>query len=602
MLSLTFEQWSNSQWAGLSRRVFTYDPQGNVTTELTEEWSNGLWIITYRDRSTYNADGTKNSYLSQRLSNSEWVNDHRWSAVYDAQGKLLAEVSDIWLNDQWMNSDRFTYTYDASGNMVSELHESWLWGHQATSWRYTYSYDAAGNQLSELVEEGSNGQWMNYGRLSFTYGLRANKLTFLDERWTNGEWVNFTRENFTYDVHGNLISGSRDDWVNGAWTPALESPFYDVTDSAGNNYSNYPARTILLHYKEVREAEIVPNLVQNPGFESGTEPRHFYTSGGGNFSDDAAGAGSAHAANVDISAAGENVQLYQAGLALKAHARYRLSFNAYSSTGHRLSVFLHKHGPPCTDYGLEDWSCNLGTTWKTFMTEFTSENIVDTVSDARLRFWFAPFAKAGDQYFIDDVELIETEPRLITNGDFEWGTNGWEFFTNGNGSFATDVASDASSHVAQVKIETPGSNTQLYQSDVELAAGTPYRLSFRAYSRAGHALSVYLHKHAAPYTSYGLSWEDIQLGTSWQTFTKDFTATGFAGKCEDARLRFWLSPFAAAGDEYYFDDVTLTRLDGGSGSVLVAGTESKDSDLPKEFALSQNYPNPFNPRTVVSCQ
>ena len=34
----------------------------------------------------------------------------------------------------------------------------------------------------------------------------------------------------------------------------------------------------------------------------------------------------------------------------------------------------------------------------------------DTVNDGRLRFWFAPFAANGDQYYIDDVVLEKVLP------------------------------------------------------------------------------------------------------------------------------------------------------------------------------------------------
>ncbi len=341
------------------------------------------------------------------------------------------------------------------------------------------------------------------------------------------------------------------------------------------------------------------NLIIDPGFESGTATWKFYTNGTGNFSNNAPGAGSPHAAGVDIANAGTNVQLYQSGISLKAHNRYRLSFKAYSNAGQLLSVFLHKHDAPYTDYGLEDWSCNLGTSWKIFMTEFTSDNIAEWVNDARLRFWFSPYAKAGDQYFIDDVSLEETEPHLITNGGFDWGESNWEFFTDGAGSFDTSPATNASNHAAHVKIGAEGSNVQLYQPHLELQAGARYRLSFRAYSTSGHAASIYLHKHGAPYSNYGLAWDNIPLGTGWQTFTKEFIATGFKGAVKDGRLRFWLSPFAAAGDEYFFDDVTLTRVDGQRGPAVMASAQLNEPERPTEFALSQNYPNPFNPSTTI---
>ncbi len=172
----------------------------------------------------------------------------------------------------------------------------------------------------------------------------------------------------------------------------------------------------------------------------------------------------------------------------------------------------------------------------------------------------------------------------------------------GTGSFETNAEADASNHAAHIKIDASGSNIQLYQSGVALEAGGTYRLSFQAYSTTGQALSVYLHKHGAPYSNYGLEWSNVPVTTSWQTFTKEFTAGGFTGTVQDGRLRFWLAPYAQAGDEYFFDDVTLTRIDGGGGSVVIAHAEGKETDLPKEFALAQNYPNPFNPKTGVRFQ
>ena len=88
-------------------------------------------------------------------------------------------------------------------------------------------------------------------------------------------------------------------------------------------------------------------------------------------------------------------------------------------------------------------------------------------------------------------------------------------------------------------------NVQLYQRGIQLQAGMRYRLSFAAYSSTGRDLGVYVHNHQAPYNNYGLSIDQVNLGTNWQLYTYEFTANGSAG---DARLRFWLAPFAQAGD------------------------------------------------------
>ncbi len=349
----------------------------------------------------------------------------------------------------------------------------------------------------------------------------------------------------------------------------------------------------------------VTNLIQNPGFESGRPPWEFYTNGTGGFSDDAAGDGSPHAARLDISNGGTNVQLYQPGLTLKEGARYRLSFKAYSNGGHDLRVYIHKHGAPYTNYGIEEWGCDLTGGWKSFILEFKARNISGTVNDARLRFWLAPYATAGDRYFVDDVVLEEVVSESVTlsdvviNGSFEADGEPWEFYTNGTGSFDTDVPGEGSAHAGHVKVETSGTNVQLYQPRLELQAGAQYTLRFKAYSTSSHDMSVHVHKHGAPYTNYGLENWVVPVGTSWATYTVGFQAKNFAGTVNDARIRFWLAPFAIAGDEYFFDDVSLTKESASTGPQMETVTAVEQPYLPQETALSQNYPNPFNPTTVI---
>ena len=143
----------------------------------------------------------------------------------------------------------------------------------------------------------------------------------------------------------------------------------------------------------------------NPGFESGTSPWVFFTDGTGSFLNDAPGDGSAKAGHVTITGTGSNVQLQQAGLVLEPNTRYRISFKAYSNTGHDVAVSVLKHGSPYTSYGLTGQAFALTNVWNIFEIEFTTSGFTGNVSDGRLMFWLAPYATAGDQYFIDDVVL-----------------------------------------------------------------------------------------------------------------------------------------------------------------------------------------------------
>lgn len=334
------------------------------------------------------------------------------------------------------------------------------------------------------------------------------------------------------------------------------------------------------------------NLIVNGGFEAGQAPWQFYADSGGAWTLASPAYECLTAARIDITGSSGNIQLYQTNLLLTANTTYRLRFAAYSSTGHDLGVYIHKHNEPFANYGLHQDRIDLGTGWQQYTLEFTTSGFSGTVNDARLRFWLAPFAQSGDMYWIDDVQLTQvtgggdtptptpTMPsatpvptptdtlctplaeNLVQNGSFENGLTPWVFYTNGSGHVALKSPAYDCLNAAQIQIDSVGNNVQLYQPNLTLEAGVRYRLHFAAYSSTGHDLGVYLHNHRSPYENYGLAVAQLDLGSGWQEYNLEFTANGFSGTAINGRLRFWLAPFAQAGDLYWIDAVTLTRLAG----------------------------------------
>jgi len=148
---------------------------------------------------------------------------------------------------------------------------------------------------------------------------------------------------------------------------------------------------------------------------------------------------------------------------------------------------------------------------------------------------------------------------LIKNPGFELGTASWLFYTSGTGTFSTVSPDYEGSNTAQLALSSGGSNIQLYQEGIALEPNTRYRLSFAAYSTTGHDVTVRLLKHVSPYTAYAPDFT-ANLGTNWQTFTTEFTTSGFTSTVTDGRLQFWLATFAASGDNYYIDDIRLEKV------------------------------------------
>jgi len=93
-----------------------------------------------------------------------------------------------------------------------------------------------------------------------------------------------------------------------------------------------------------------PIFDQDPCFESGTASWLFYTSGTGTFSTVSPGYEGSNTAQLALSSGSLNIQMYQEGIALEPNTRYRLSFAAYSTTGHDVTVKLLEHVSPYTAY------------------------------------------------------------------------------------------------------------------------------------------------------------------------------------------------------------------------------------------------------------
>jgi hypothetical protein len=150
---------------------------------------------------------------------------------------------------------------------------------------------------------------------------------------------------------------------------------------------------------------------------------------------------------------------------------------------------------------------------------------------------------------------------VIQNPSFENGKTSWNFYTNTQGSFEDVIPGYEAQKSAYIQIVSGGSNIQLYQYNIPLQPNALYQLRFSGYSSTGHDLKVTLQKHTTPNTNYGLDYEHVDLLNNWGYYTVEFTTVNFSESVNDARLLFWLADDAVSGDEYFIDNIILTRLD-----------------------------------------
>ncbi|MEM7125838.1 MAG: PQQ-dependent sugar dehydrogenase [Chloroflexota bacterium] len=151
---------------------------------------------------------------------------------------------------------------------------------------------------------------------------------------------------------------------------------------------------------------------------------------------------------------------------------------------------------------------------------------------------------------------------ILSNASFEESPalKGWAYYSRNGGRKSLTSSAYSDSKAAQVVISNSSNNIQFYQSGVSLQPNTTYRLSFAAYATNGRDLAIRLHEHDQDYTNYGLNNVNVNIGTSWESHTIDFTTRNFGSSVHDGRLMFWMAGHAQAGDTYWFDEICLINM------------------------------------------
>jgi hypothetical protein len=158
-----------------------------------------------------------------------------------------------------------------------------------------------------------------------------------------------------------------------------------------------------------------------------------------------------------------------------------------------------------------------------------------------------------------DTTSATTLRDVMLNGSFESSLDSWLFYTNGMGTCDQVSLGGSSGSAARIVIQQEGSNTQLHQAKLTLDPDAFYELSFLASSATGNDVAVCLFKNTTPFTSYGITYRKVDLGTAWKRYTIHFKTQNFSTTVTDGRLMFWFTNYALAGDVYWIDSVSLKK-------------------------------------------
>jgi hypothetical protein len=164
---------ASSQWEISNKNELTYS-NNLISSLLISEWKNNQWINSYKIEYTYNANGNYTSQIGYtwNATTSQWENSLKFEYEYDVLNRLILNVDWNWSNGNWSNTSKTTYSYDTNGNLI--LSYDYRWDSTTTTWilanRSEYTYDANKRLLSTIDAMSlGNDIWMNTRKTDYTY-------------------------------------------------------------------------------------------------------------------------------------------------------------------------------------------------------------------------------------------------------------------------------------------------------------------------------------------------------------------------------------------------------------------------------------------------
>jgi RHS repeat-associated protein len=152
---ITNMQHVNASGGNLDNFAYTYDPAGNLQTEVR----NGITTTYTYDADnqvltdgvnnlTYDANGNRTNNGSTPTTGNQLSTDGTWNYVYDANGNVTSKTIAS-TGEQW------TYTYDQRNELLTANHKQTTNG--AIDLTATYKYDALGNRIEKDVWTNATG-------------------------------------------------------------------------------------------------------------------------------------------------------------------------------------------------------------------------------------------------------------------------------------------------------------------------------------------------------------------------------------------------------------------------------------------------------------
>ncbi|RIV32757.1 DUF5011 domain-containing protein [Flagellimonas lutimaris] len=186
------------------------------------------------------------------------------------------------------------------------------------------------------------------------------------------------------------------------------------------------------------------------------------------------------------------------------------------------------------------------------------------------------------------VNVTPFDDGLLTNGDFENGSNPW--ILGVDDAAAAPVTTENGNSFYSVNITTPDPGQPFLvnlSQKLEIVQDASYTLTFDAWSDTDRPIIAGIGLSGG---SFANTTETVNINTTRTTYTVSLTATGFGAV--DARVLFDLNGAAGLVN---IDNVSLVQDSGGSGG---GSGPTALSSLPADFESGEEFSAVFEPASV----
>jgi hypothetical protein len=162
-----------------TRRIYSYDVQGNLLIETEERWKDNVWNNKVKNINEYDGYNRLISSQKQEWSSDDWINTDKHHFSYDNNNNLISNIDQFWKDNDWLNNKKKNYIYE-NNLLVKDMIYEW----SGTTWEITYENEYGFDSNSKQIST-ENYRWYESNK------RLQNKRTFKYDDFQNLNLVLF---------------------------------------------------------------------------------------------------------------------------------------------------------------------------------------------------------------------------------------------------------------------------------------------------------------------------------------------------------------------------------------------------------------------------